>query len=295
MLAAMLKLAFKFNSSRGFTLIEVLIAVAIMAILGLIALSAYNTLTKQVDLDSTSQSIISTLQLARSQTLASEGDTRYGVHFDSGQYVLFAGDTYTAGDPANKVYPLSSSEIYLVNLNGGGNEVIFDRIRGTTSQDGSISLRLTETPSRTITIAVDTQGGVSVQNTLSPTGTVRITDNRHLHFSLGWSLQGRTTLTLTFTDSPNPTVTQNIAMSSYFNAGQTVFDWSGTIDVNGTNQVLRIHTHSLDAFNTTLSIHRDERYNNKALTVSIDSLQVVSYTASGDATVGPSGGVMTAQ
>jgi hypothetical protein len=141
---------------------------------------------------------------------------------------------------------------------------------------------------------IGSSGEVSLSSTVSPTGT-RVVDTRHLHFDLGWSIQNKNTLTLAFTDAPNPSVTQNIAMAGYFNAGKTSFNWSGKVTVNGSDQVLTILTHTLDAFSTVLSVTRDARYNNKALTISIDGLQIVSYTSAGVATVGASGGTMSAQ
>ncbi len=284
----------KQNFSAGFTLLEILVAVGILVILLAIAMAAYGNFSRQIDLDVTTQGMLSVLRDARSRTLASEAETNYGVHFETDKYVLFPGAVYNASASANRVYNLSSSEIYSINLNGGGSEVVFDRIRGTTDQDGNVGIRLVDNPSRTQTILIDPGGQVSTQNTVSPTDT-RQTDTRHLHFDLGWSIQGANTLTLTFQDPPNPNVVQNVSMTNYFNVGQTVFDWEGTVTVGGSDQELRIHTHSLSAFSTTLSIHRDKRYNNKALTISIDGQTIVSYDVYGNATVGGSGGTMTQQ
>jgi len=282
------------EQSEGFTILEILVVVGIIVILTGIALGAYNNFSKQVDLDVTTQGILSTLRDARSRTLASEGETVYGVHFETDKYTLFAGSVYDASASANKVQDLTSTEIYSISLTGGGSEVLFDRIRGTTDQYGSLGLRLVDNPSRTQTITIDSGGQVSTQNTVNPTDT-RVTDTRHLHFDLGWSIQGGSTLTLTFADPPNPNVVQNVSMATYFNVGQSVFDWEDTIDVNGSDQILRVHTHNLDAFDTLLSIHRDRNFNDKAVTISIDGLTIVSYAADGTATVGASGGTMSVQ
>lgn len=277
--------------SAGFTLIELLVSIGILLIISSVVIFSLRTFGQQVEIESVGQNIMSILRLARSQTLASESETTYGVHFESGMYVLFSGNTYTAGAVGNKEYTLSDSEINDISLNGGGGEVIFTRIRGTTTQYGSVSVRLTNDTSQTRTISISSSGQVSLLETVSTSDT-RAVDSRHLHFDLGWSIQNETTLTLNF---PNDSVTQNISMAGFFNVGKTEFDWSGTIVVAGVDQVLRVHTHSLDGFNTVLSIHRDKRYNDKALTVSIDGQQVVSYNAAGTATVGPSGGTMTVQ
>lgn len=281
-------------NQAGFTLIEILVSVVILLIMALLAIASFTTLRQQVEIDSSSQNILSVLRLARSKTLASESEDSYGVHFQADKYVLFKGTSYDSNDATNKDYTLTDSELYSISLTGGGSDVIFNRIRGTTDEYGSVSIRLITDTTKTRTININNYGQVSINDTVTISST-RVTDSRHLHFDLGWSIQNSTTLTLAFTDSPNPPVTQNIPMAGYFNVGKTVFNWSGTITVNGSDQVLKVHTHTLDAFNTILTIDRDIRYNNKALTVSIDGQEVVSYTALGVATVGAFGGTMTVQ
>jgi prepilin-type N-terminal cleavage/methylation domain-containing protein len=278
-----------FLKQGGFTLIELLVATAIILLITAIVIFSLRTFGQQIEIESTGQNILSTLRLARSQTLASEGETNYGVHFENDKFVLFSGSNYIAGASSNKEYKLVDSEINNIALNGGGNEVIFERIRGSTSQHGTVTVRLTVENNRAFTININPSGQVSYSEAVTTSDT-RIKDSRHLHFDLGSSIQGATTLTLSFTDLPNPPVIQNISMAANFSGGPppTSFDWSGTVNVNGSDQVLKIHTHSLDSTNTILSIHRDRRYNNKALTVLIDGLQIVSYTAlDGIATKGP--------
>ncbi len=284
----------KTKFAKGFTLIELLVATGILAILMAIAFAGFRIFSKQVDVDSTAQQIISTLQLAQNRTLASENETSYGVHFETSKYVFFKGTTYNSADSSNKVYNLSRVEIYQINLAGGATDVVFDRVKGTTADSGNVVIRSTLDTAKIATITVNFLGEASLQGSSAPAGT-RITDTRHLHFNLGWSIQSSSTLTLVFSDPPNPDVTQNISMAPYFNSGKTVFDWSGSIDVNGSSQTPRIHTHSLDATNTLLSVHRDRQKNTKAVQISIDGKGIVSYTAAGAATVGSFGGTMSVQ
>jgi prepilin-type N-terminal cleavage/methylation domain-containing protein len=123
-------------------------------------------------------------------------------------------------------------------------------------------------------------------------------DSRHLEFDLldsagrGWSIRGASTLQLVFHDPPNADVARSISMANFFNSAQTVFDWTGTTTVNGDPETLRVHTHYIDAHDTTLSLHRDRRVNQKAVDISIDGRAIVSYAANGTPTVGAWGGVM---
>ena len=280
------------NPQKGFTLIELLVVLAILLILFVIVLARFTLFGKQVNLDGTAQQIISALQLARSQTTASENESVYGVHFETGKYVLFKGSTYDATSTDNKEYDLNSVGIYEINLVGGGNEVIFDRITGATSYSGNVKVRLTNDTSRTKTITINVSGQASLEESSNPTDTL-IVDSRHLRFNLGWSIQNSNNLILIFSDPPNPNVVKTIPTAAYFNAGKTEFDWQGKVNVNGSDQVVRVHTHVLTSTNTILSVHRDRRYNTKALQVLFDTSDIVFYTADGTANVGNFGGGMT--
>lgn len=282
------------KESQGFTLIELLVSVAIILIITAVTLFSLTTLNKQVSLDSSSQNVLSVLRLARSQTLASKGQTVYGVHFETTKFVLFTGTTYSPSAATNKDFSLGDCQIGAISLNGGVSDVVFDRIRGTTAGYGSVIVQLTSDTTKRNIIDIASTGQVGIDTTIS-SPTARVTDTRHLHFNLGWSIQTATTLTLTFHNSPSADTVQNVTMAGYFDGPKSVFDWSGNVAVNGANQLIRVHTHSLNAFNTTLSINRDKRYNDKAVDISIDSKAIVSYTSAGVATIGAYGGVMTVQ
>ena len=283
---------FSIFDPKGFTLIELLVVSAIIVILMVIALASYRTFGHQTDVETSAQRILSTLQLARNQTVASEEETVYGVHFEPSKYVLFKGATYDPISADNKEYTLDRVGLSVISLDGGGREVVFDRVRGTTPQNGYITVQLINEPTRTKTIIINPLGQVSLEETVNPTGA-RIADTRHLHYDLGWSIQNSTTLRFVFSDTTP--VTKDIAMATYFDVGKTEFSWEGTIDVNGSKQVLQVKTHLLDATNTILSIHRDRRYNDKAVQILIDGKEIVSYTAAGEAAVGTFGGVATQQ
>ncbi|MGH7926329.1 MAG: pilus assembly FimT family protein [Candidatus Binatia bacterium] len=280
--------------SRGFTLIEILIGMAVLVILlGIITLR-FGPLRGQADTNAASGHVLSALQLARNRTLASLGDTQHGVHFEPNQFVLFSGATYDPAASDNEVNEVPNGvEIYDISL-GGGVDVIFDRVSGTTNNAGDISVRLIEDPSATRTISILPSGLVGKPGTVNTVDT-RVADSRHLHFDLGWGIKNSTTLTLTFHDPPDADVVHTVPMADFFNADKSAFDWEGTVSVYGSGQALRIHTHILTDTETLLSIHRDRRFNDKALTIDIDGLDIVSYEDDGSASVGSSGGTMTQQ
>jgi len=286
----------KLLNQKGFTLIEILIAIVIITLLIGTVVVSYRIFERRTELEDVAQKIFSTLKLAQTQTLASNDASQYGVHFENDQYILFKGDAYLAGAPDNKVYQLPGRlEIFQINLADGGNDIIFQRIVGSTAQFGTVRIRIISQPTETRAVTVQPYGQ-TILGTISGGGccdTDRLEDTRHVHLDMGWSIQGSNILNLHFGGATATDV--NINMADYFNGDQTEFDWSGTIEIDGQNQELRIHTHSLDIINTILCIHRDQDHNNESIMIIIDDQDIISYDNNGDIVIGAFGGIAEIQ
>jgi len=151
-----------FNMTTGITLLEFLIVTAVAAIILTIVFSTFTTFRNNQLLTAYSESITATLQEARLNTVSSKGDKQYGVHFESDKYVLFEGTTYSSSDTSNKEVGIRTSvEISPISLNGGGNDVLFERLLGKTSQYGTVVLTLKSDTSTTRTISIDQTGTIN--------------------------------------------------------------------------------------------------------------------------------------
>lgn len=148
----------------GFTAIETLTAVVILVVLLIITIVSFTLFRQERDLGGATEGLTSTLEQARSQTLASQNQTAYGVHLEAGRYVLFEGGAYVAGAATNQAFTLPSSiELSGWGLAGGGADVVFERLTGKTNQPGSATLRIRNQPTRTKTVTVLATGIVSNQ------------------------------------------------------------------------------------------------------------------------------------
>lgn len=264
---------------RGFTLIEVVIVLAILAVILTIVIFDFLSFKKETDVQNSSQEFAVVLQLAQSKTLSSENDSKYGVYLDTtvlpNKYILFKGASYDLRDvSADIIYFLPDTiEFYSISL-GGGNEVVFNKLTGASEEQGSVSIRLISDINKNKTVYITSSGVISLNQPVAPSDNSRVKDSRHVQFNYSRIINvGNENIILTFDNS----ITQIIPISSYLVAGN--LKWKGTVNVSGQNQTVEINTHWLNSTDTLFSVRRDMRYNNKILKITISGDSPNSWLA----------------
>lgn len=142
------------SSNTGFSYIELLVVMGVIVLLAGLTFRSYRTITASKSLSGDAMRVVAELIKARSLTLASKNADQYGVHFGATSVTLFEGASYSVGNAGNVVSTLSPLlTISSITLSGGASDVIFDRLTGTTAQNGTITLSSTDnSTSKTITI-----------------------------------------------------------------------------------------------------------------------------------------------
>lgn len=275
---------------RGFTLIEITVVSAIILLLGAAGTAAFFSFWKNQSLSSGGQSVLQALDLARAKTLSSASADSYGVAFNaSSDFILFRGANFNPADPNNIIKSLPD-RLEFVNIDlGGGTSVFFERLTGYSSSSGSVVIRDKRDAAQTITVYVYSSGEASLAPPEADSGG-RITDTRHLHFNLGWSIWGAATLRFAFNGGAGPNI--DVGMAPYFNGDQTVFIWEGDLDAGGDTERFRVESHELSGADALLSVIRSRDVNNLPAEIIIDGKSIVSYAADGTASAGIYGGTM---
>lgn len=140
--------------SAGFTLMELLMVICIMAIILALSFPFFSSLIKKESLEKDVAGLTSFIRNARLLAVSSKNAAAFGVHLESGRAVLFEGASYVPGGPNEKVI-VFSDKVYMSSyaLNLGTEDIVFSRLIGSTLNFGTITLSLKDdSVSTTITI-----------------------------------------------------------------------------------------------------------------------------------------------
>ncbi len=125
-------------TSKGFSLLELMLVVGILAILGTAGFGMYHNFVKNVELSSMAQTIRTDLKTARSKAQAGTENYRWGIHFvnsTNDYYEIFSTPTnYADGatEVRDTVY-LRGGVTFSNPTEGNTTDVVFVKISGTTT------------------------------------------------------------------------------------------------------------------------------------------------------------------
>ncbi len=123
------------STSKGFTLVELLISISIFAILiGVITLNL-NTAQRNATISTTLETLITDLNQQRIKAMVGDTEgrsslTNYGLHFDNVSYTIFNG-TYSVSDTANFLISLPS--VQTISTTFPSSQIIFAKGTGEVS------------------------------------------------------------------------------------------------------------------------------------------------------------------
>lgn len=286
--------------TKGFTLLETLLVIALMIILAALALPAFFNFQKNAELQNFTAEVLSDLRLSHGRALSSEENSRWGIYFDTAsspnQYIIFKGESFALRDiDFDEIHHLSKN-LEFSDITLADNQVVFNTINGLGNNSGLIKLSLVDNPLKYQTIYLASSGLAGLNNEI-PSDDDRLKDSRHIHFFYNRAIDTLTEdIIITFPD--NGPIIETIPIVDCLSG--SAFDWSGEIEVAGETQVIKIHTHYLNdpiiGSATLFCVHRDGRYNNKAMRIDISgdpsypglSPTLIEYSVDGSTTLGNS-------
>ena len=147
--------------NKGFSLVEILFAIAIIAVAITIVSLSFSRLNSNIALESAQESVVTVFNEARSLTMLGKNEYQYGVNIQTSQLVLFRGTSYSSGNATNVLVPLNAAVgIRNINISGGGSSVVFNRLTGATTNTGTFQIYLVDATTTAHTITINGTGVV---------------------------------------------------------------------------------------------------------------------------------------
>lgn len=144
---------YKNNNTKGFTLIELVIVLAIITTLVSIIVSSFHTVGGSEALDTAVMSTISILNEARSQAISSKDASNYGVRILNNKLVSFKNSYGTLNKEVN-----ISNLVTLSTSTGIGDDFIFKNVSGSTNASGTITITVLSNPAKYSSIKIYSTG-----------------------------------------------------------------------------------------------------------------------------------------
>jgi Tfp pilus assembly protein FimT len=154
----------KIQTTKGITMIEVLISIGVLAIILVVALPILSDFKKSQTLRDATNDTVALLNEARAKTLAGVDSDYYNVFFEEDKATLYKGGTYTEGEVGNKEVIFDASVILPadnIDLISGSEVTTFDKLSGDTDDYGTITLELANDATKTKVITILRTGLVS--------------------------------------------------------------------------------------------------------------------------------------
>ncbi len=146
----------KNNFRKGISVIEILIVIVVLGIIFSIVFSQFSKIRENQVLKTAVSDILSSLNKAQTQTLASLDSSSYGVHFQADKVVIFKGTIFSESDVDNEeiniLAPATISDVTLSEVSGSTGDIYFNRLSGMPNQAGVITIS-TDSFSKIITIS----------------------------------------------------------------------------------------------------------------------------------------------
>lgn len=141
--------------NKGFTLLEMLLSIAAIAVIAGISVPVYQSFQVRNDLDVAAVTIVQTSRRAQALAQAVDGDTSWGIRMQSGSIVMFKGASYAGRDAAfDEIFQVPTSIVP-----SGVSEIVFTKFSGHPQTTGSITL--SSNTNETRNIAINAKGAIS--------------------------------------------------------------------------------------------------------------------------------------
>ncbi len=152
------------RSTRGFTLLEILFSIAILAIIFLITVKSFSGEVAEKELQSIADNIVAKLELARSNAITGKNGQNYGVKFGESYFTYFSGSSYISSNQINERTDIGDKFVITNDIPGADDVIVFSKMKGDINHSGPITITISEVSNseNTIQLKIGKLGDVSM-------------------------------------------------------------------------------------------------------------------------------------
>lgn len=218
------------SKKKGISAIEVITTVSIVVLITVVVLPQFSKIKERQSLNNSASTVITALNKASSQSLASVDSYVYGVRFNANSIVVFRGTAYSASTLNETLDIPSPSSITDVTLNGVSaipGEMYFNRLTNIPSKTGTVTIT-TGSSQKIITI-----GATGIVSVSGASGS----SNYNLNITVS---SGGAVSSSPGTINCNPTCSNSLSsgtavvLTATPSGGYTFSGWSGDCTGTGT-------------------------------------------------------------
>lgn len=155
------------KNNKGFSVAELLVAMAIFALATMISVSSYRNWQKGVQVTNNTDEVRSALLYAQQLSTAAAQNNTWGLHLEVNNMVIFKGSFYNENDPDNIERKLNGAIIlnptstFATGAGGYGPDIVFYKFTGQTANTGTVSVAAGVDTSVNKSLTVESSGKIN--------------------------------------------------------------------------------------------------------------------------------------
>ncbi len=146
---------------KGFTLIEILITLAIFGIISTIGVNSYQQFQLKKQQDQIVFEIITTLEQQKTNSQTGKEGKNFGVQFNPSTFVLFSGSVFTNSEQ-NKIIKINEQFQISETISNSDNIIYFSKVFGESNESVSITISHITNRIPQKEIKIEKSGAISV-------------------------------------------------------------------------------------------------------------------------------------